>query len=142
MFLKPDLSERGFAVAFTGLVSELGDSFFLQSDAKDFAVTIENLVSVVLADFQLSATIVPRPMSGAEQDLFSGTMVTSNAVLITDANEQEYGGLTRSWDGEGLDAEAIPEGIPRVCSNDPCATMGPAGGDCQMADWSRPAFCD
>ncbi len=141
-FLDPDLTDKGFAVVFTGLVTALGDDYFLQSDAADLSVTVAGIVPVVLADFQLSGTIIPKSKSGAERDTFSGTMAASGAVFTVGANEVEVDAITRSWEGEGVDPNAIYADIPLVCSEDPCEAMGGAGGDCQMENWVPPESCE
>lgn len=139
--LVAEITDVGWAVTFTGcLVEQAPGQFFIQSDPFDVSITVLNIIPVTLTGFQVQGTLRP---GGAEdgRDFASGTLSTSGGSFGDPPNA--VAPITTAWDGFGLRPSEVPDALPRVCEEDPCAELRAAGGDCQVpAGFDPGPVCD
>jgi len=135
-----ELGQTGWAVTFTGcLVNQGQGQYFLQSDPFDVSILVLNTIPVTLTDFQVQGTIKPGGANDG-RDFVSGTLSTSGGAFGDPPNNVEP--ITTAWDGYGFRADEVPEGLPRVCEETPCAGMDAGGGDCQIpSPWDPGPVC-
>lgn len=137
---EPAIDSTGWTVTFTAcLIDRKNGTFFMQSDPFDVNIVVLNTIPVTLEGFQVQGTIAPG--SEAEgRDFASGTLSTTGGSFGDPPNVVDP--ITSNWDGFSFLASEIPEGLPRVCADAPCATMDEVGGDCQLpTPWVPGAVC-
>jgi len=134
------LDPTGWAVTFTAcLLEQPNGNLFLESDPFDVHIVVLGAIPVVLEGFRLQGTIRPGAAGGG-RDTASGTLSTSGGSFGDPPNTVEA--ITSAWDGFSVRADELPEGLPRVCADDPCGGLAVAGGDCQIpSPWQPGAVC-
>ncbi len=142
LHIYPLFDSAGWAVQINGTFTPLSDGqFFFDTDVVDLSVKVLGLIPVTLEGFRLEATFTPEDKDG--RDSFVGFMSATQALMGDPGDQTELGAVGASWEGFGLFADEIPEGLPYVCAADPCASLDDEGGDCQLADpWVAPETCE
>jgi len=137
-----ELGDTGWAVQFTGCVVKQPDGgVFLQSDPFDVNVTVLGAIPITLNDFMVQGTIRARANEQG-RDTASGTLSTSGGSFKISDDPTPVDPITTAWNGLGVLPAEIPEGLPRTCDVDPCASMTANGGDCQLeSPWAPGDVC-
>lgn len=122
--------DKGWTVFMSGKMGRKADgSFCISTDATDLKVKVLGLIDVELQTFKLDFGLKPKS-SPDGRDVLEGFM-TSSKVLM---NGSDLGDAAAPVVAQGNLAAEIPVSIPRLCQEDPCATMKTEGGDCQLVD--------
>ena len=140
--IKPKLDGGGWTVLIEGTFTPLeSGAFFLDTTKIDLAVKVLGLIPVELQGFRLEATF--RPGGGPDgRDELEGFMSATQGYMGDAGDELELGAVGASWAGYGVFADAIDDGMPRLCTSEPCAVLSAGGGDCQLPlPWTPPAIC-
>lgn len=134
------LNPEGWTVFMSGTLTETaGGKLFLQTDPQDLDVLILGVIPLEMTDLQLDGTLTLGDGAGL-RDSFEGTMTASGVLL--DGELLPSGALVAPWFAAGLHAGELPEGLPRLCDEDPCAALTAGGGDCQLpAPWTPGPVC-
>ena len=142
LHIYPLFDSAGWAVQINGTFTPLEDGeFYFDTDVVDLSVKVLGLIPVTLEGFRLEATFTPEGLDG--RDTFVGFMSATQALMGEPGDQTELGAVGASWEGFGLFEDEVPEGLPRVCAADPCASLDEEGGDCQLAaPWAPPETCE
>lgn len=150
--LEADISSTGWAVSFTGCIGNCSNGrCSISSDPFDAEFVVLNSIPVTLADFQIRGTIYDRratndPVampsgSDPERDFASGTLTTTGGAFGDPPATIDP--ISSEWRGFGIKGREIPEGLPRVCEELPCASLDAAGGGCRVpASWTMQPACE
>jgi hypothetical protein len=130
---RPLLSSPGFVHAFIGVVAARTDgSYAFETEPSDITLT-GRIPGATLEVFDLKLTGIITPAGGAEgRDQAEGTASSPAARLTIGDNVIDLDSTTNGWVAVGCFLDEVPDGVPAPCTDDPCAAVREAGGDCQI----------
>lgn len=138
---QPVLDANNWAITFDGtVVKQREGQYFFESKPFDVSIVLFNTIPITLSGFRVQGTFEPgNNVDG--RDYASGTLSTSGGSFGSPPTSLDA--ITTSWEGIGFHANEIAAGLPRVCSEDPCAAVRPVGGDCQVpSPWDPSDYCE
>ena len=135
--LKLDHGPEGFLFTITGCIGlDKEKGLVFESEPFTLGLTIGPIT------FELRDTVIRGRIEKDEETslyAWNGTMTVGELYMNAGGQESTYGTNQANFQLTELSDEQVPEDMPRLCSEDPCSSVG---GVCDLLDpWPPPEVC-